>query len=770
MAIFRPIQNSFTAGELSPRLEARDDLKQYAKGARRLQNAIVLPHGGVIHRSGTHFVKEVKDSSKLTILYPFQVSVEQAYVVEIGDLYFRFFTNEGRVESPPGTPVEVVSPYPSTALRDLNFVQQADVVYCAHPNFPTYKLSRTSLTTFTLTRVSWIDGKAPLQALNSTATTITVTGTGPYTLTASAAIFNTDPTFDVNRAVRVKNGANEAWFKITSVTSTTVATATLQSGTAPTGATVDWQLGMESDKEGFRSMVFHEGRLVLGGSGTLGENANRIAMSDSDNFEKFSNDATLADNAVYRHVTSGQVNAIQWLASLNDMLRVGTAGGEFKVVGANDDLLTPAGAKVRPLTKRGSVHLPAVAVGESLHFIQRNGRKLRQAAFDVTRELNTARDVSIVSEHILRNGGAVELAYQQDPDSIVWILRGDGVLVGFTIEVDQEVVAAHAHVFGGSFQGEVAFCESIAVIPDPLGTEDQLWTIVKRTINGVTKRYVEFVEEQFNPTLTPASTQNERINALKGAWFLDSAVSLGNTNVIAIAGITQANPGVVTLDTTLLTNGDQVYIDGILGMEELNDIAFIVRNKTGTTVTLETLAGAAVDTTAFGAYIAGGEARLMVNVLSNLGHLEGEVVGILADGGTHPDKIVTGGSITLDRLAARVVVGKKRFSYGETQRFYPETGAGSSQGDRARISRVKMRLHNTLGLTLGTGPIPDFLEPATLREGAFVMDRPPPLFSGDVDISVESEWGTEPTVYWEQTEPLPYTILAIMPKVETNAG
>lgn len=777
MARFNPIKNSFVSGELSPRLEGRDDLDQYFQGMRQALNGIVLPHGGFMHRSGTRFVKEIKDSSIQARLIPFQVSVQQAYVVEVGvdsgsGGYMRFYANEGRIES--GGAVEVSTPYTSSDdLRDLQFAQEADVMYVVHVSHPTYKLSRDSLTAFSFDRVTWTDGKAPLRALNATSTTITVTGSGPYTLTASAALFDSG-TSDDGRAVRVNDGSNEGWFKISSTSSDTVATATLESGTAPTGAQTDWSLGMESDEEGFRAVAFHEGRLAFGGANDQGSVVDRLALSNSDDFEQFGNDPTNADHAIYRRMTStpgaqGQVNAIQWLVSTDEALFIGTTGGEFRLVGENEDLLTPEGARVRPGTNRGSAHIMPIVIGGDINFVQRNTRKLRQITFDVVSDKRIAKDISILAEHILDSGGAKEIAYQQDPDSVAWIVRGDGILVGFTIEPEQDVVGAHRHRLGGSLNTGIAEVESVAVIEAPDGSEDQLWMIVKRTVDGSTVRYVEFMEDQFRPLITPRSTQDERINALKEAWFLDSALELNAP--IDITGITQADPGVVTTDGAHgLDDGDQVYVDGVVGMTGVNDVAYLVANKTSTTFELTDLDGNDVDTSGFSAYVSGGEVRLMTDTVTGLDHLEGETVGILTDGGTHADETVSSGSVTLDRKSARVVVGLKRPYRGETQRFIGGGQIGTDQGQSANIQRVNLRVQDTLGLRVATGSDPADTEPLVEREGSWPMNRAAPIQSGDFEVPVDDEWDQDPTVYFEQTDPLPATVLAIMPRMESGEG
>src|SRR5690554_571077 len=107
MARVSPIQTNFTAGELSPRLEGRVDLAKYANGCRLLENMLVHPHGGASRRSGTRFAAEVKNSADQVRLVPFEFSTVQAYMLEFGPGYIRFYMNDGRIESPPGTPYEI---------------------------------------------------------------------------------------------------------------------------------------------------------------------------------------------------------------------------------------------------------------------------------------------------------------------------------------------------------------------------------------------------------------------------------------------------------------------------------------------------------------------------------------------------------------------------------------------------------------------------------------------------------------------------------------
>jgi hypothetical protein len=177
-------QTNFSAGEISPKLFARVDVSKYPNAAYEVQNLIVQRFGGAKKRGGTEFIEEVKDSADETRLIPFIFSVTQAYMLEFGDLYIRIYTNGGRVENPPGTPVEVVSPYTSAQLFDLQFAQSADVLYITHPDHPPMEFTRTSATAFTIEEIEFEDG--PYLELNTSATTLTPASFGSITPTMTS--------------------------------------------------------------------------------------------------------------------------------------------------------------------------------------------------------------------------------------------------------------------------------------------------------------------------------------------------------------------------------------------------------------------------------------------------------------------------------------------------------------------------------------------------------------------------------------------------------
>lgn len=92
-----PILPSFTTGELSPLMYGRVDFAKFASGLEVLLNYIVRPHGPVSRRAGSHFIAEVKNSAQFTRLLRFEFSTTQAYQIEAGNLYFRFYKNGGQI-------------------------------------------------------------------------------------------------------------------------------------------------------------------------------------------------------------------------------------------------------------------------------------------------------------------------------------------------------------------------------------------------------------------------------------------------------------------------------------------------------------------------------------------------------------------------------------------------------------------------------------------------------------------------------------------------
>ena len=516
---------NFTGGEFSPRLDGRNDLSKYTSACKTLENFVIYPHGSAARRSGTQFVAEVKDSSKSTRLIPFEFSTTQTYMLEFGDQYIRFYRNNGQILS-GGSAYEISTPYLEAELFELKYAQSADVMYICHPNHAPRKLARTGHTSWTLTEVEFTNG--PFLDHNITTTTASpshksVGQTTTVTFSSTTGInggagFTSD---DIGRLVHITAGH----FEITSITSTTVVVGTVIVDLDETGSTTDFALGAFSDTTGYPTCVtFFEQRLVFAGTKSQPQTIFFSKSGDYENMDDAYHDTIADDDAIVYTIASNQVNAIRFMTATRTLI-IGTAGGEFTVSGGGTDVaITPTNILIKKQSNHGAANVDAIAAGNATLFLQRAKRKVRELAYNFDVDGYLAPDMTILAEHI-SEGGIVQMAYQQEPNSILWLVRGDGQLIGFTYQRDQQVTAWHRHIFGGSFSSGQAVCESVAVIPTD-DSEYQVWVIIKRTIDGSTVRYVEYLNN-FDFDETDDTSFN----------FLDSQLEYDGSATTSISGL-----------------------------------------------------------------------------------------------------------------------------------------------------------------------------------------------------------------------------------------
>ena len=755
MAKASPPFNNFTAGELSPRLEGRTDVNKYFNGCKKLQNFVLHPHGGASRRPGTKYVNTVKASGNFTRLIPFEFNVEQAYVLEFGNLYFRIHKDGGTVVS-GGSPVEVATVYTSAQVSEIKFTQSADVMYLVHPSHPVQKITRTSHTAWTISEVDFLRG--PMQDPNITSTNLTANGrTGSVTITASADTFVST---DVGRLVKLHDG----FAKITSYTSATSVDADVQenaegrselmpsytattiafyegdpsatglehndritdtagnfvtegfkvgqkvtiSGASNSGnnkstgvllvqvtadtilfspsvdlvnesasasitingeleADDNFSLGAFSSTTGYPAAVtFFEQRLVFANTTAQPQT---LFFSVGGSFEDFA-DGIDADDALTYTIGSNQVNVIRYLTS-SRVLIVGTSGGEFAVSASGAaEPLSPTNAQIKRQANYGSANIQPIQVGNVTMFVQRASRKVRELVYNFDSDSYQAPDLTVLAEHIT-DSGITEMAFQQEPDNIVWCVLNDGRFVGMTYRREENVVGWHEHILGGSFGSGDAVVESVAVIPGDLN-EDNVYLVVKRTINGATARYIEtFSNFDFGTDV-------------QDAFFVDSGL---------------------------------------------------------------TYSGSAATT------------------ISGLNHLEGQSVSILANGSTHPNKTVSSGSITLDRSATKAHIGLGFDSTLQTMRVDAGGTEGTAQGKIKRIHDVTLRLFRTVGIQVGSSE--SEIDRIPFRSSADAMGSALSMFTGDKEVEFRGGFDNDGFIVVKQNQPLPTTVLAIFPRLQT---
>lgn len=549
------IQTIFSRGELSPRIIGRVDNKAYFNAYKYGQNMIPYPQGSITKRPGTYYVTSVKDSTDLTILMPFRFSTVQNYVLEFGDLYFRVYRNRGQVETTPGSgiPYEVVTPWPSSVLRELSFVQSADTLYIMHKDYQPRVITRTADNSWSISLFTFVDG--PFLPVNVTATTITPSGTtGAITLTASAALFAAS---DVGRQMRIKSGATWGYATITGFTSATVVNATVNETLGGVGATADWRFsyfGGTVYKWPSKATIYEE-RMIFANTTLHPSTLWASVTGDFTNFEQTNSAGTVSDdNAFVVTIGDDQVNNINWLSS-GRVLLIGTSAADHSMSGGTSSSyapMTPTNVTVKREAISGSKsNLRALRVGSSVFYVSASSLKMKELYYDFGIDNYLSRDATIFNNHITESG-ILDIDYQSEPDPTIWCVREDGQLVGFTYDKINEVEGWHRHIIGGTNSA----VKAVACIPRPDLTGDDVWVIVSRTINGSTVQYVEYIKEYFDEQ-----------EGQDTAFYVDSGLTYDGAPTTTITGLTHLQGQEVSIFADGATQPNKTVTAGSITLE-----------------------------------------------------------------------------------------------------------------------------------------------------------------------------------------------------------
>jgi hypothetical protein len=451
---------------------------------------------------------------------------------------------------------EISTPYLEAELFELKFAQSADVMYITHPNHEVEKLSRTGHTSWTLADVDFTDG--PYLDNNITATTLNpgshTVGTGVAVVASATTGINGGSGFlatDVGRLIRFRDG----YMKVTARADTTNITVEIIEDLGSATASTDFALGSFSDTTGHPTCVtFFEQRLVFAGTTDQPQTVFFSKSGDYENMNENRGGTIADDDAIIYTIASNQVNAIRFMTATRTLI-IGTAGGEFTVSGGGTDVaITPTNILIKKQSNHGAANLDAVSAGNATLFVQRAKRKVRELAYNFDVDGYLAPDMTILAEHITE-GGVTQMAYQQEPNSILWMVRNDGQLIGFTYQRDQQVTAWHRHIFGGVFGSGNAVCESVSVIPTD-DNEYQVYVIIKRTINSVTRRYVEYLNN-FDFDETDDTTFN----------FLDSQLNYDGSATTTISGLDHLEGQSVSILANGATHPDKTVSSGSITLD-----------------------------------------------------------------------------------------------------------------------------------------------------------------------------------------------------------
>lgn len=460
------------------------------------------------------------------------------------------------------------------------------------------------------------------------------------------------------------------------------------------------------------------------------------------------------DDAVTFSILGREVNEIHHLLDLGKLIMF-TESGEWVVDGDAAGILTPSGINPRQHTANGSGSLAPLVIDGTALFVQSRGSVVRDLGFDFDSDGYRGNELSIFSSHLVDKFTLVDWAYQQIPHSIAWAVRSDGTLLGLTYLRNHQILGWHRHTFAG---GTV---ENVAVIPQ--GTEDVLYLVIKRTINGRTVRYIEFMKTR-------------QINDIEDSVFMDSSLSLdgrntGATTMTLSGGTTWAHDEDLTLTASVATF-TSADVGNAIWITDPDDGTTVVRCSITafTSTTIVTVRPSMTVPIGLRA-VATAVWSLAVDTLTGLWHLEGEDVSIFADGQVmaspnntaYTTKTVANGTVTFteaDGPHAVVHVGLPITADTETLNI--DSPKGTTLTDEKKlITKLFMLVEDTRGLFAGADSSAVLTELKIRDDEDY--DEPVDLETGTVSINIAGESNDTGKVFIRQIDPVPATILSIVP-------
>jgi len=253
-----------------------------------------------------------------------------------------------------------------------------------------------------------------------------------------------------------------------------------------------------------KSVTFYQGRMWFGGSKSRPQT---LWGSKTNDFYNFDYGTSLDDEGIGLTLDTDQVNAITSVFA-GRHLQIFTTGGEFSI---QDIPITPAKSSVRRQTLFGSSSIPPKSIDGATLFIDRTGKSVREYLFAYAEDAYTSGTVSLLASHLLE--APVDMAALRGTSNTdanyLYVVNNDGSIAVFNSLRDQEV--------GGwtkwTTDGEV---EAVAVVVE------EVYFLVKRTINGVVKRYLErldpdtYTDACASVSLSPASATVTGLGHLNG--------------------------------------------------------------------------------------------------------------------------------------------------------------------------------------------------------------------------------------------------------------
>jgi len=768
-----PALVNFNGGEVSPLMHARTDYEKYASSAQLCENYIPTVQGPLRRRLGTQYIGATKQGGTV-ILIPFAASTANEFILEVGGGYMRFWDAATRRQivdnagswSPffVGAPAELATPWQTSDLlvKDehaspdglgLQWAQSNDVMWIACKNSLVVKLTRIAQYKFAFAYMG--DGNnipTPFNDVNPLET-ITVsasatTGVG-VTLTASAPLFAPSDValyfyleqlkadvikqWEAGKAVTIgdrrrSNGHNYIALSsattgtfppshvvgsradgdtgvhwrftddgygvaaITAFTNSTTVIATIAlelPGSLVTDATTRWARQAWTLAAGFPSSVaFFRERLCFARDNTIWTSV----AGDFENFTATFGGEPQRDLAYTGTLAGVRNDRVLWLAAGGGVLLAGTASGEWAIgPQATAEPFGPGNAQAVPHTGYGSRAGLPIRVDNSLLYLQRGGKRVRELSYDFTNDAWQSDDLSMLAEHLAPPGGYLSIVHQRQPESVLWAAANTGRLFSLTYDRKQKVYGWARHFLGGNrfFFPDGPLVSAMATVKSPDGVNDDLWMIVRR---------------QEAPAASATTIE-----------LIGPAVDL----IFAGQYYTHDIPN--TLNANYLDCSQPVNV-------------------------------------------ASGATNI---VLPTVQFPVGSTVAGLLNGCVLPDTVVTAAGMAIEPTAD---IRQGRIGFRPVSRYHslPLQGSSATGAPQGKISKVfafVVRVLNSVGFRYAITPTDPVIDREEMRRQDMGMNDPVPLQSGNFYVEPTLAYVDEPTIYFEQDQPLPHTVSAVYPKL-----
>ena len=764
-----PVINNFNAGELSPYLYARNDLKKYNSGCLTLENFHTLPYGGVIRRPAIKWVAESKNNDKIRVI-DFKFSSEQTYALELGAGYIRFF-RDGAPVLDGGVPYEITTVYSEEDVQNLRFIQSADVMWIVDGSNPVQRLSRFGDTSWTIAN-DVLDFQV-FRSQNITDATLAYAGT--LTTGSSGTLTASTDTFDENHegsywqlkhirtqtAVSAVNDNAAATVPPTPTTTTNniIAPAGVSVGFSTSGIYAASQVlsiwrsfdaGVTWEQFRFYAMTgrnvdtsWTEGNeeamyVITSANGVSGAFALTVDEAFDTGTVLITNvqSATLADVDVVRTLGSTDATA-KWSEGAWSTFR-----GFPQAISLWESRLIFAGTTSDPNT------LWLSTIDDFSNF---NQTTLDDASMTLT-----------IGSGLL--------------DEIRWMVPQTALIIGTSgsewaleAESDSKPVTPSSFslkrktTYGSSSRVSGILINSAVLFVMRQGRKLREFVYNFDTADYLAPDMTILAEHITESGIVAAAYQQQPDNNVLAIRNDGTMIPMTYERDQDVTGWQRWNNTEFLFESVIVLprdeDEDEVYVSCKLTIDGVvkRYIGIFDNREWGTDIATEWQG--ADFYTVFD--------NPATSTISGLDYLEGKVVDITRDGMVEPQQTVTGGEITITKTGARVVVGLPYTSILAPLYVEPAAQFVQPMGKHKGLFKAVLRFKDTLSAKVGQSL--DTLNTVKFRKTTDPLDAQTALFSGEKKINFDNTYKLLHTCYVVQDKPLPITVVAMIPSVEVKS-